>query len=173
LKKTLARPVDFRPIEATDVRYLFAAYKDGALASMGAAFAQAGMSAAEFKQAFEAEVVERYAGAWTLFAMTRKGFIPVGCVLGFYSHPDPRLSPFMIVGDMLWFPWASARNRLEAAVNFFKVIRLTIPMVEYADDRAKPFFEVLARHGIVRRVGTMLSVYPDRQTAVFETTRKE
>jgi hypothetical protein len=165
--------VDFRPIEAGDVRWTYAAYKAGALASMGGPFTETAMSAAEFKSAFEAEVTSRYAGAWTLFAMTARGFIPVGCVLGFYSHPDPRLSPFMIVGDMLWFPWSSARNRIEAAVNFFKVIRLTIPMVEYADENARPFFEMIARHGIVRRVGTMFSVYPDKPTAVFETIRKE
>jgi hypothetical protein len=163
--------VDFRPIEAVDMRWLFAAYKAGALASMGGAFAEPGMDATAFKATFEAEVTANYHGVWTLFAMSRRGFVPVGCVLGFYSHPNPRLAPFMIVGDMLWFPWSSPRNRVEAAVNFFKIIRQTIPMVEYADDAARRFFEIISIHGVMRRVGTMHNVYPGQATAVFETRK--
>lgn len=169
LKKTLRRKLDFRPIEREDMRYVWAAYKKGALKSLGEKFASGDMESGDFDIAFEAEIAANYHGAWTLFAETPRGFLPVGLVLGFYSHPDPRFAPFMIVGDMIWFPWSSNRNRIESAVNFFNRIRHEIPMVEYADEQAKRFFEVIAQHGIVRRVGTSFNVYPGQSTAVFET----
>lgn len=169
LSKTQARPLSFRPIEDEDVRYAWAAYKKGSLGSLGEQFQSTDMTAAQFSEAFVSEVKENYAGAWTLSAQTGKGFMPVGIVLGFWSHPNPRLSPFMIVGDMIWFPWASRRNRIESAVNFFDRVRSEIPMVEYANAAAQKFFEMICRHGIMRRVGTMHNVYPGEATAVFET----
>lgn len=168
-KKTLARRVDFRPLERDDIRYLWATYKKTGLKSLGGPFLQDTMEVAEFNAAIEREVAENYQGAWCLFAETKRGFMPVGVVLGFYSHPNPRLAPFMIIGDMIWFPWSSARNRVESAVHFFHRIRQDIPMVEYANEDAKRFFEVLAAHGVVRRVGTSFNVYPGVATAVFET----
>lgn len=170
LKKTLSRKLDYRPLERDDMRYLWAAYKKGALKSLGGVFAEDKIeNAADFVAAFEREIDDNYHGAWTLFAETKRGFMPVGAVLGFYSHPNPRLAPFMIVGDMLWFPWASPRNKIESAVYFFNRIRREIAMVEYANEEAKPFFEMIAAHGVVRRVGTSFNVYPGTATAVFET----
>lgn len=169
LSKTLDRRVAFRPIEADDIKYAWAAYKNGALTSMGPKWADTSMDAARFAQEFQVEVTTVYHGAWVLLAESRKGFLPIGVVLGFYSHPDPRFAPFMIVGDMVWFPWATARNKIEAAVNFFNTIRSEIPMVEYASERHKRFFEMLCMHGIMRRVGTMHNVYRGEPVAVFET----
>lgn len=168
-KRTLSRRVEFRPIEREDIRYAWAAYKKGCMTSMGAKWAGGEMDAADFATAFEVEVSTIYHGAWTLMAQSRKGFLPVGFVLAFYSHPDPRLSPFMILGDIIWFPWATARNKIEAAVHFFNCIRSSIPMVEYASEKNTRFFEMICQHGLMRRVGTMHIVYPGEKTAVFET----
>lgn len=174
LRKTLARKLEFRPIEKDDVRFAWAAYKKGSLAPMAGIFAQQGMNAEEFKIAFEKIILTRYHGGWTLFAETHNGFIPVGFVLAFYSHTDPVLSPFMIIGDLVWCPWASKRNKIESAVNFFSKIRNDIPMVDYAyGDTNKKFFEMLARHGIVRRIGTTFNVVKGEPCAVFETVVKE
>lgn len=170
LKKTLARKTSFRPIENDDVKYAWAAYKKGGLAPMAGVFAETGMTAEQFKAAFETTVVTRYHGAWTMFAETSKGFIPVGFVLAFHSHADPALSPFMIVGDIVWCPWATRRNKVESAVNFFGTIRSTIPMIDYAHGEInKRFFEMLARHGIMRRIGTTYNVVRGEPTAIFET----
>lgn len=152
--------------------YLFAAYRKGALASMGGAFSETGMEAAGFREAFTDEVMENYHAAWTLFApVVGRGTIPVGAVLGFWSHPNPAKAPFMIVGDMLWFPWSSPRNRVEAAVQFFGEVRKGIPMVEYARADARKFFEVICRHGVMNRVGTTMLVYPGEGATIFETRR--
>lgn len=139
---------------------------------MGDRFIDVGMSGDEFRETFTTEVVKNYHAVWTLFAPTAKGTIPVGWVLGFYSHPEPKMSPFMIVGDMLWGPWATARNRIESAVNFFNRIRDTIPMIEYASEDDKRFFEMIARHGIMRRVGTTYNVKYGEPVGVFETIKK-
>lgn len=169
-RKTLARRVSFRPIEAEDVRFAYAGYKKGALAAMGDAFADTSMTADEFSTAFQATVTTRYHGAWTLFADARRGNMPVGIVLAFYSHPDPALSPFMIIADIIWFPWASARNRVEAAVYFFSVTRSSIPMVGYANgDMNQRFFVMICQHGVMRRVGTTFNMIKDEPVAVFET----
>lgn len=169
MKKTLARRPDFRPIEADDVKYAWAAYLKGSLASMGGQLADEGMAAPEFKEVFEREILENYHGAWTLFSQPIGSGKPVGFLLGFWSHPNPKYAPFMIVGAIMWFPWASPRSRIEAAVGFFNRVRKEIPMVEYASEEHKRFFEVIMRHGIMRRIGTSHNVYPGAPAAVFET----
>jgi hypothetical protein len=169
LKKTLARRVDFRPIERDDMKYAYAAYKKGRMASMGERWAGGELTPSEFAEAFEVEIQTVYHGVWVLLAEGSKGYIPAGMVMGFWSHPDPRFAPFMIVGDIIWFPWASARNRIESAVGFFARIRSEIAMVEYASEEHKRFFEMICQHGIMRRVGTSFNVYPGQATAVYET----
>lgn len=135
---------------------------------MAGPFGSPDMTADQFKVEFQARVTTHYHGGWTMFAQTRKGFIPVGMVFAFYSHPDPALSPFMIVADIAWFRWASARNKIESAVNFFK--KVGIPMVDYAYGEVnRKFFEMLAQHGIMRRVGTTFNVVRGEPVAVFET----
>lgn len=172
LRKTLARRLEFRPIEREDIRYAWAAYKNGCLASMGEKWAQGDMDAAAFAVEFEVEVSTVYHGVWTMLAEGRKGFIPVGIVLAFWSHPDPKFAPFMIVGDIVWFPWASTRNKIESAVNFFNSIRGQLAMVEYASEKHRPFFEMICQHGVMRRVGTMEYAIGGEKHAVYETRAK-
>ena len=171
LKKTLSRRLEFRPIEQEDMRYIWAAYKGGSLASMGGAFSESEMNAEEFKTAFEAEITTRYHAAWTMFAETKRGFVPVGFVLGFYAHPEPQFAPYMIVGGIVWFGWASKRNIIECTVKFFNEIRNTLPMIGYANEEHKRLYEIVAMHGIMRRVGTSHNVF-DGPAAVFETRKK-
>ena len=73
----------------------------------------------------------------------------------------------MIIGEIIWLPWSSARNRVEGAVKFFDELRKEAAAMMYTQD--KRFFEILARHGIMRRVGTTHNVYADGATAIFET----
>ena len=151
------------------MKYVWAAYKKGNLASMGARWGQDGMDPNTFEAEFFGEVSANYHGAWTLFAETSRGFIPVGIVLAFYSHPNPQMAPFMIVGDLIWMPWASERNKVESAVNFFNDARKEMAFVEYAEEKYKAFFEMIARHGVMRRVGTTYNVISGAPVAIFET----
>ena len=168
LRKTRGRRLEFRPIEASDVKYAWAGYKKGALKDMAGPLADESLTAEQFNETFQELVVTRYHSAWTLFAETGRGFLPVGMVFAFLSHAE--LSPFMIVGDMVWFPWASPRNKIESAVNFFEIIRHSIPMMEYAqNDTNKRFFEMLCQHSVMRRVGTTFNVTKGEAVAVYET----
>lgn len=170
LKRTLARRVEFRRSADEDLKYIWAAYKKGALEPMAGPFADTGMDRDAFKETFGHALLHRYDAEWTLLAECAKGFIPVGLVLAFHGHKDTTISPFMVIGDILWFPWASHRNKIESAVNFFNRMRNEIPMIDYAHgDTNKRFFEMLARHGIMRRVGTTFSIVHGEPTAVFET----
>lgn len=171
LKKTLARKTDFRPLDDDDIKYLWVAYKTGAFKSLGEAF-ERDMEAHEFAVELVAFVQKNFQGAWTLLAESKRGYGPVGVVFGFFSHPDPRLSPFMIVGDIIWMPWATQRNKIETSVKFFHNIRKDIPMVEYASEEHKKFFEMLMRHGIMRRVGKTMNVYNGKEATIFETKRQ-
>lgn len=162
--------MDFRPIESQDVKFAWAGYKEGALADMAGPFAAPGMDAKTFKATFEATVLARYNGAWTLFAQTAKGFVPVGMVFAFYSHAEHALSPFMIIGDIIWFSWAKPRHRVEAAVNFLSIIRKSIPLMDYAHGQTnRRFWDVMCAHAVCRRVGTTWNVVKGEPTAIYET----
>lgn len=170
LNKTLARKVDFRRMDDDDLKYVWAAYKKGALAPMAAPFENTALDADAFKEAFGVRLLARYDAEWTLLAETPRGFIPVGMILAFNGHKDASISPFFVIGDIIWFPWASRRNIVESAVNFFNVARREASFIDYAHGLVnKRFFEMLARHGIVRRIGTTFSVVRNEPVAVFET----
>lgn len=163
LKKTLARKLKFRPIENEDVQYAWVAYKQGALKEV---FTD-GLSATEFKEAFESLVITRYHAAWTLLADTQKGFIPVGLSLGFWPHHEA--TPFMIMDAFVWFPWASVRNKIESAVKFLTEERNEIPMLGFVKPEDKRFVEMIARHGILNRVGTSYNIFPGERASIWET----
>lgn len=129
------------------------------------------MTAEEFKTAFEAEITVKYHGAWTLFAETKKGFIPVCFAVAFLMHPDPRIAPCMILDQLVWFPWATPRSRVEGAVNFFNQMRNEIPMLTFAREQTKKFVEVLMRHGVLRRIGTSHTVSEGEALGVYETRK--
>lgn len=160
LKRTLRRSASYRPIEDSDMKYAWAAYKKSAFPS----FAE-GLTADEFKARFEEFVVANHHAAWTLIAPTLHGNIPVGIVLAAWA-PN---APYMIVNGLCWFPWASNRNILEAIVCFLSGVRKELQLVFYALPEHKRTYEVCAMHGVVRRVGTSFVALPGRQAAVFET----
>lgn len=172
LKKTLARKLDFRLIEADDVRYAWVAYKKGCLKDMAAPFDNTDMEPEEFKRAFFEAVTQNYHTVWTLFGESAKGYGPVGFVFAFHAHPNASRSPFMVVGDIVWCPWASARNKVESAVHFFGKIRNDVPLMDYAyGEKNKKFMEMIAKHGVLRRIGTTFNVVKGEPCAIFETRK--
>lgn len=136
---------------------------------MGEAFADGSLNSSDFTALVEIEVTTKYHAAWTLFAETKRGLSPIGLILGFYPHPDQAFSAYMLVGGIVWFPWASVRNKIESAVNFFNRIRNEIPMMGFAEMDHKKMYEVICRHGIMRRIGTSMNVFPGKQVSMFET----
>jgi len=164
LKKTLARRIEVRVISPDDIKFLWATYKKGGLTSMDARFADETMDVEQFRAAFD-DIAGRYTEAWTISAETKRGFIPVGMIFGAVAP----LAAYMIVAGILWFPWAMPRNIVEGTVAFFNMVRNQIPMIGYATDAHKRLYEVCCMHGIMRRVGTSMVVFPGQSTAVYET----
>lgn len=169
LSRTLKRATDFRPIEVEDERYLWAAYKQGALSPMGEQFADGKMTVDEFRKAFERAVIDRYHAAWTLFANTKRGFIPVGMVFASWA-PN---GSFLIVHGATWLPWASNRNIIESMIGFLSRIRSEFPLQFYCLAEHKRLYEVCAMHGVVRRIGTSYVAIKGKAAALFETRTSE
>lgn len=165
--------MEARPIEDEDVRWAWAAYKKGALSQMSPRFADGKLTGEEFRKEFAQEIVDNYDAAWTLFAETQKGFVPVGLVLAFWPHPNPAYIRCMTVGGIAWFPWARSRNRIESLVHFFNTVRNDIPLMGYARPEHKRMYEIVCMHGIMQRVGTSYTIFGDVPAAVFETRAKQ
>lgn len=156
LSRTLRRRVDSRPIENDDVKYAYAAYKNGALKD----HFPDGLDAPSFKQAFEEFVLSSAHAAWVIVAHTKNGFIPIGLVLGVWA------GPLMMIQGVVWFPWASKRNITEGTVGFFNDLRKQFKWMGFAYGDHKRIYEVCCMHGIMRRVGT--SHMSEHHPAVYE-----
>lgn len=152
--------MDFRPIEDADVKYLWAAYRQGAFD-----FDNRDMTAAEFKTAFEQAVISQCHAAWVLFGPTRRGIMPVGMVFAGWSPSGT----FLVVSGAVWMPWASKRNIIECMVGFLNRVRTEVSLQFYALPEHKRLYEICAMHSIVRRVGTSYVAIPGKTAAVFET----
>lgn len=158
--RTLKRAVEYRPIEADDIKYFWAAYKQGAFSDM-----EANLSPEQFKENFQGAILERFHAVWTLFGQTRKGFIPVGVVFACWA-PN---GPFLIVTGAVWMPWATKRTMLASMVGFLHGVRKEFPLQFYALPEHKRLYEVCAMHGVVKRIGTSSIAIAGKQSAVFET----
>lgn len=165
LKKTLSRNIDIRPIEEEDIKFIWAAYKQGGLCDI---VKEEDLNANEFKLLFEETVVYQYHGAWTIFADTKQGFIPIGIVLGAWH---PLTEHLMVIGGIAWFPWASPRNIIEGTIFFFNKMRQEIQLMWYVRPEHKRLYEIGMKHGIMRRIGTSHTVF-DVPATIFETRAK-
>lgn len=160
-----------------DIKYVGAAWKMGAL-NLDPIFDH-DLTAEEFKALFQWYArtnygvfqidgdglpVEAGLGAWTFIARSKRGKDePVGFYLGWVR------GRIIQTGAMIWFPWASHRNVIESAVNFFDKMRREHVVIDFAEAKDKKFFETICRHGVMRRIGTSYEVYPDDRCVVFET----
>ncbi len=87
------------------------------------------------------------------------------------------------IASIVWFSWSSDRNRWEAAVNFFDSMRKSVfdeekdivdptryfLVLEYAKFEDKRFFERMSDQKIMRKIGHIIDLYPDRNCVMFQT----
>lgn len=161
LSKTLKRRVEYRPIEQDDVKYVWAAYKKGAMAPV---FTGTELSADEFKAELQHYIMTQTDAVWIISANNKRGITPIGIVFACWSPPA---GPHLIVTGMCWFPWATKRNVIESIVGFLNGVRKEFKLQFYAYPEHKRTYEVCAMHGVVRRVGT--SYVTGKPAALFET----
>lgn len=67
--------------------------------------------------------------------------------------------------DMIWYPWATHRNKLEGMLKFITVIRKKKTFVWTSED--KRFFNHICSYGVARRVGTLQ--LKGKTMAVYQT----
>lgn len=164
LSKTLSRKTEFRPIEEEDLKYAWAAYRTSGIDGL-----EEGLEPDDFRDALGSLIADRYDAAWVLLAETQKGFVPAGIALGFWPHSEA--TQMMCLDKFIWFPWGSDRNRLEATIAFINGIREEVPVMGFATKQYKKFWETVAKHGIVNRVGTSHNIYPGERVSLWETRR--
>lgn len=119
----------------------------------------------EFKAAvgnLVAVMQERGGSTVMLIAKTRRGPIPVGIALTpvFQAHAYPHA---------IWFPWASARNKIECGVQFFIALKAIMKAMVTSRMDDAPYFDHLAHYGLLRRVGTLRKDYQGHDFALYET----
>lgn len=168
LSRTLKRFVEYRPMDDEHMRYVYAAYKKGALDELLEPFTEYDMTPPEFREAFLEHAVMYYDDMWVFYANSLRGeYEPVG----FVGTSRTKVRQPVFIVNAIWFPWASARNRIESMVNWLNDRRREDIVTEYAQMKDKKFFEHICRHGIMRRVGTKQNFYPEGNAAEFETVR--
>lgn len=100
-----------------------------------------GLSPTEFNEQAAEFLLANYDSAWLL------GEKPFGIVYG------QAVGPMMMLGDATWFPWASSRNIIEGVTQLVNELRKTAKILLYCSIEDKRFYEHIAKHGILRRVG--------------------
>jgi hypothetical protein len=100
---------------------------------------------------------------WVSEAIVNGDKRPV-CV--YFAHA---FGPFILMDGIFWLPWASKRNKIETAVQFLNSMRKHCVILITALKSDIPFYEHIAKHGVLRRVGTLYGVYKDEPCALFQT----
>lgn len=152
----MQRDTSFRGFTIDDVKWLWAAYKKGAFEG---SFLGPDMD----KEEFTTSVVEHLSAFNEVFLLeteTKRGKIPVGLVSlvttnGSVPHVD-------------WFPWASARNKIEAITCFFSKMR-NRPMLVWVRDIDIKFYTHVSKYGVLRRIGKVYKFGSDNDYMLFQT----
>lgn len=174
--------VKYRAVEEEDLAYYYAAYLKGALAKLDPMLSgpSEDIKATDFDRMI-ADVLGKRDMVATYFAEDPHGrMVPAG----FVGLLNPLQIPWLVVSEMIWFPWAGPRAKLANALNFVNDLRDEVTIQAFADIRPKEtsldgvgsqaFYTHLCKYGVMRRVGQMHDFYgPGRNAAVFQSKRRK
>jgi len=133
------------------MRYLWAAYKKGAFKdTIGL---PDGLTVTEFDQGLKDLILTTYDHSWVVEVRIKDKYQPIGVLFAMQA------GVMTILGDMVWFPWATRRARTESLINFVNDMRSKTLLVWYSNEEDKDFYVYMARHGIARRVGSIDGIY--------------
>ena len=68
--------------------------------------------------------------------------------------------------------WASSRNKIECAIHALNELRKEYILLLHSNMNDKEFYVNIAKHGVIRRVGTIYDVYDDGPAALFQTRKR-
>lgn len=156
--------VKFEPFTHDDIKFAWAAYKRGALDTVGDLDKDMDASA------FSAWLIERVSpvvqgggDAVTMLANTPEhGEIPVG--LAMISYHGGIAWP-----HALWFPDASARNKLEVGLAFFIELKKNAKVLITSDRGDEPYFLHLCKYGVLRKVGKLHEWFDPAHATLFQS----
>jgi len=141
-----------------DRKYAYAAYKLGAFGPDRQADSEG------FTKQLEDYLI-LHDVAFIVEAPTSKGRIPVGMIVGKY------MGPTLYLGDTTWFPWASNRNKIESITNLLNELRRHYIVMFFCNMRDKEFYVNIAKHGVIRRIGTIYDLLSEGPAPLFQTRK--
>jgi len=154
LKKLLKRDNSFRYFAKEDMKYLWAAYKKDGLPAL-----PENLNKEEFTD-LVTEFLSGFSEVFIIESPTIRGKIPVAIITTLVtSRTEPNVD---------WFPWASNRNKLEAAAYFLSKMRKR-PILIWANKETTPYFTRLAQYGVLRRIGKAHKFVDGQDQMIFQT----
>lgn len=167
-KRLLRREASYQPFSGEHIKYVWAAYKRGQFPVVPGE-----LTPDEFRL-YVADWVAAFmeaGGDWFILeAKTKYGKIPVGITSVRVEEGDDTVK--QMTPHVIWFPEASARNKLECAVKFITDLRKEGHIVTIARQQDWRFFSALANYGIIRPVGKLWKHYKDGSDAmIYQSVR--
>ncbi len=144
LKRLISRGVRIRGVQASDAKFFYAGYRLGAFTALEE---HTDKNAAEFDSWFDG-IIAPYSQLITAVGKDDK---PLCLVVGNTTGEVMEI-------HSAWMPWASARNRIEATVAFFKEYNQWYTVVTTVSDAAVKFHKHVARYGVSRFVGELRNI---------------
>ena len=142
-----------------DRKYAWAAYKLGAFGP------QMDADSKVFTDQLN-EYIALHDVAFIVESITKKGRIPIGLVVGKY------IGPILQLIETTWFPWATARNKMESMTNLLNDLRKRYVVTFVCSIKDRDFFVNIAKHGVLRRVGTLYDLFTDGPAPFFQTRKQ-
>lgn len=152
----MARYPNVRKIDDDDTRYFWAMHRKEV---------DEAVTPEEFRLWFS-DLKAQFDKGWIVEAPTSRGIMPVGSVFGVST------GHYFEASHVIWFPWATARNKLEATVSFFNKLRNEMLILFHCPKEERRFFEKVSDHGVLRKVGHIHDLYDGEPAVQFQTRAK-
>src|SRR3990167_6087678 len=157
LRRVLSQGASSRPLEVTDLKWLWAAYRKGGLPHLPEDLGQD-----DFRQ-WTLDEIAKWDGAFLLEVPYETGRRAVGVL--FCRAKGRVLEPHTV-----WFPWVTGRQKLETLTQFINEMRRDWCILVWCLPHIASFFDRIAKYGILRRVG-LVEGWADGGDAILFASR--
>jgi hypothetical protein len=145
-----------------DLKYAWAAYRKGGFKDI-----PEGLAPVEFNERLLSGV-EKVSEVYTLTMPKDGSRLPLGLVfVNMINDPTPHILP-----SVVWFPWATTRNKLETFTKWLAETRLQAMVMITAPRSEHSFHLALCRRGILRTIGSIHGFFEDENAMLYQSVRK-